>query len=262
MKKVICIIIVFIFSNNVYCQKKGLVYYGYIQSLNEGNMKGADSNAYLIFDKDRSYYVTAKDSLEKAVQTNQITVHEKGFEGKIEYSGKRSLQGDQVAYNVKEKKIHSNVFYDEQIYVVEPATPINWKITNETKKIGNFKCLKATAFFKGRNYTAWFTTAIPVSYGPWKLYGLPGLILEAYDTDKHVFWYFKTAEHPTKSTERVSFIKKSKNENIIKFVTLNEFKKFQTEKREQEIDFNRIMTQKLNGVTFEEPELEQLFIEF
>ena len=262
MKKAICVIIVFIFSHNVHCQKNGLIYYGYIEALSEGNMKGPDSNAYLIFDKDKSYYVTAKDSLEKAVQTNQMTVHGKGFEGKREYSGKRSLQGDQVVYNVKGQTLHSNLFYDEQIYVAEPAHPINWKITNETKKIGNFKCLKAAALYKGRNYTAWFTTAIPVPYGPWKLHGLPGLILEAYDTDKRVFWYFKTAEYPTKSTEQVSFIKKSKNENKIKFVTLNEFKKFQAEKREEEIDFNRIMTQKMKGVTFVDPELEQLFIEF
>ena len=46
----------------------------------------------------------------------------------------------------------------------------------------------ATADFRGRRWTAWFATDIPVSDGPWKLGGLPGLILEAYDDgQQHVF---------------------------------------------------------------------------
>ncbi len=58
---------------------------------------------------------------------------------------------------------------------------ISWEITNQKKKVLGYECQKATGTFRGREYTAWFTTAIPVPYGPWKLFGLPGLILEAYD---------------------------------------------------------------------------------
>ena len=41
--------------------------------------------------------------------------------------------------------------------------------------------------FKGRTWYAWYSEDIPVSEGPWKLYGLPGLILRAYDA-QHQFY--------------------------------------------------------------------------
>lgn len=72
-----------------------------------------------------------------------------------------------------------------QNYLInESSAQTNWTITQETKTLLGYTCQKATGICRGRNYTAWFATDIPASYGPWKLYGLPGLILEAYD-DRH-----------------------------------------------------------------------------
>jgi GLPGLI family protein len=74
----------------------------------------------------------------------------------------------------------SNVYtYEENI--PEPA----WKITNETATILSYNCIKAVATFRGRVYEAWFTTEIPINNGPWKLGGLPGMILKASDSQKH-----------------------------------------------------------------------------
>lgn len=64
----------------------------------------------------------------------------------------------------------------------------SWIISGEVKKIDSFACVKATTTWRGRNYTAWFTESIPVSNGPWKFGGLPGLIVEIYDTDKVSYW--------------------------------------------------------------------------
>ena len=63
-----------------------------------------------------------------------------------------------------------------------------WTMGDSTREMLGYTCQQATADFRGRRWTAWFATDIPVSDGPWKLGGLPGLILEAYDEgQQHVF---------------------------------------------------------------------------
>lgn len=57
----------------------------------------------------------------------------------------------------------------------------NWQFVDSTKTILDYSCQMATCDFRGRQWTAWFTPDIPVSDGPWKFGGLPGLIMEVYD---------------------------------------------------------------------------------
>ena len=69
-------------------------------------------------------------------------------------------------------------------YYTEDIPQQNWIIQYETQELLGYTCQKATCHFRGRNYIAWFAPDIPVRQGPWKLGGLPGLILKAHDTDK------------------------------------------------------------------------------
>lgn len=69
------------------------------------------------------------------------------------------------------------------LQVTEIISPQEWTITEDTLTVLGYPCLKATTTFRGRNYSAWFTLDIPVGEGPWKLYGLPGVILKAEDAD-------------------------------------------------------------------------------
>ncbi len=60
-----------------------------------------------------------------------------------------------------------------------------WTLLPDTMTILSYPCRKAICHFKGRNYEAWYTPEIPKSEGPWKLCGLPGLILKAQDSQGH-----------------------------------------------------------------------------
>lgn len=61
----------------------------------------------------------------------------------------------------------------------------DWKLLPDTATILSYPCQKAVCSFRGREYEAWYTPEIPRSEGPWKLNGLPGLILKAKDSKGH-----------------------------------------------------------------------------
>lgn len=69
--------------------------------------------------------------------------------------------------------------------IVEDYTPQAWEVKDSTREVLGYKCQMATCNYRGRRYVVWFASDIPVSDGPWKLAGLPGLILEAYDVQHH-----------------------------------------------------------------------------
>lgn len=89
-------------------------------------------------------------------------------------------------YNNKENFYFSEIWDNAVIVVKENQFDWNWKLHSEIKNIGNFQCQKASIKFRGRNYIAWFTSQIPVKYGPWKFQGLSGLILEVYDENYYL----------------------------------------------------------------------------
>lgn len=63
---------------------------------------------------------------------------------------------------------------------------INWHIVPGAKTIVGYKCKMAEASFRGREYIAYFCPEIPISDGPFKFQGLPGLILEIYSKDNFI----------------------------------------------------------------------------
>lgn len=121
----------------------------------------------------------------------------------VTYNGKQSQiyldeKGDQVLKDITNKKLLLRVNSISSAYVSEERLPVfEWKLKNESKKILGFKCFKAFTSFRGREYTAWYAPDIAISEGPWKFYGLPGLILEIYDVKEQVFFKAIQIEIPS-----------------------------------------------------------------
>lgn len=59
---------------------------------------------------------------------------------------------------------------------------MKWSLKDEKKVVAGYKCKKAICHFAGRDYIAWYTLEIPISEGPYKFSGLPGLIVKIEDT--------------------------------------------------------------------------------
>ena len=78
--------------------------------------------------------------------------------------------------------VYDSYFSDKFIY--NDDEKLNWEITNTKKDISGYNCTLAKTVFAGRSYNAWFTSEIPVSDGPYKFKGLPGLIVKIEDVSK------------------------------------------------------------------------------
>ncbi|MEO2081070.1 MULTISPECIES: GLPGLI family protein [Leeuwenhoekiella] len=109
---------------------------------------------------------------------------------------------EETLKDLKEQALTQYTFLGNKTYLLNSKIPkINWKITKDKKELGDYSCQKAVGDYAGRTYEAWFTTDLPFQNGPWKLGGLPGLILEARDLKEEVQFIFKEITRNTDPEE-------------------------------------------------------------
>ena len=139
-------------------------------------------NAYLDISKDKSMFYSEnrikRDSImQKAFQSGAGP----GSFNRSQMEGLRS----NINYTIEKDKKDQKITYKDRLgrdnYSYEEDRPMNWKISTETTKIGDYKVQKAETDFAGRKWTAWFTTDLPYQDGPYKFTGLPGLIVKVED---------------------------------------------------------------------------------
>ncbi|RRQ46534.1 GLPGLI family protein [Chryseobacterium sp. SC28] len=125
-----------------------------------------------------SYTVFHSDSLMKVdlekqlAATGAINVRSDMRKGNVRYS---------VTKTYPDYKIYLHRRLGIDAYKISEDRKINWKISSEKEKIGEWNAQKAETDFAGRHWIAWFSPDIPIQDGPYKFCGLPGLIVKIED---------------------------------------------------------------------------------
>lgn len=145
-----------------------------------------------------SYDVSVTDSimnaeLEKQGSTTNIMAFAKPN------SNYKGVIRSKVTKEYPDYKTYLHTSLSSDFYIVEESGKPVWKIHLQKEKIGNYTAQKATTSYLGRQWTAWFCTDLPFQDGPYKFYGLPGLIVKLEDKNKgHVITLIgnKTMKEP------------------------------------------------------------------
>lgn len=128
----------------------------------------------------QSYY----SSYSKARLQEQLSeqMHSPSFDGNITLTGNSTSIKEAFYVDRSKQTLQKNTqLFTDEFLLPDTFPVLNWVMGDSVKNIGGYSCQDASTTFKGRTYKAWFTTELPFPFGPWKLQGLPGLILSASD---------------------------------------------------------------------------------
>lgn len=121
-------------------------------------------------------------------------------------------------------------------YIIEDSlqTP-KWKIMNEMKEIAGHICMNAlyNDTIKKQKIVGWYALDIPISGGPERFFGLPGLLLEV-DVNDGAMVITADKIEPKKLTTELDFPKKAKGKKISEKGYIALLKKKIDENRKQE----------------------------
>lgn len=159
--------------------------------------KTVEYEAYVV-GSDKIFYVD-HNQFKSTVSRSPIVINQSGKEMDSSSISSQVSKFEQIRKNVFEKqkmnfrfldisnRVHVQHLFmipkDYYIDIVDSLNEMNWRLIDSVKLIHNIKCQKAIGKLHEQTYEAWFAGDIKISGGPGKLFGLPGLILEATSID-------------------------------------------------------------------------------
>lgn len=186
----ILLILAFFMHQNLQGQEKEValakIHYKFVHVNDTNERDKHHENEMVLYLGQQSFFYTTLSSKIVGMQYKE-QMNNPAFDGNLVFK-KAGHTTHESYYTVPAKQVLQLIYTlgGNQYLVEEEFSKLDWKIKEEIREIGGYSCQKAEVRFKGRDYTAWFTPEIPFQAGPWKLSGLPGLILEAVDSRNEV----------------------------------------------------------------------------
>ncbi|WP_160138375.1 GLPGLI family protein [Chryseobacterium sp. c4a] len=137
---------------------------------------------YMNLDSDgkKSYFYNAvkyeRDSIYQADKDLKRLFKSKNYDRNLGYI----IEKD---YSKREANLYDK-YKTANLVVTDHEAP-KWSVQKEFLKVNGIDCQKAVAQYKGREWEAWFSKEYPISDGPYKFNGLPGLVIRVKDMDNH-----------------------------------------------------------------------------
>lgn len=200
-------------------------------------LNGTEKQGTLLTTETQSLYFYNKNgkNTKKNIQQKEDNIGNQKLSFKITSS---DSIGPQVYINYVTNSLIARrlLFFDLETKVFrvhEDLPKIPWQLTDEQKQLGKFICQKATCSFRGRDYIAWFTAEIPLSRGPYKFQGLPGLIVELYDVTQTYYYLLQKVSTELVDDEAIAPPSSGKEITIQEYAKLQKQQVSNLEKRIQ-----------------------------
>lgn len=223
MKKIIIVIIIIFNIQNIYSQEiYGKAEYQSKYILKKQNETSKENESKIEEfeaewqnaikrETEKKYLLTFNNEECLYEQTQELEKPNNPSKNSISISVSISGTNNNKYINYEEnRKVTESEILGKQFLIVDELKCPEWKLYNQTKKIGDFECYKAETTIKvtenelkeydeylkkeevkpslfklekpkDQIITAWYTNEIPISFGPNNFCGLPGLILEIND---------------------------------------------------------------------------------
>ncbi len=145
------------------------------------------------FASDRMLLQIGPDKLSKFSSYKNLTVDSLLMNLTTEQIGEAAMDGKlsngefmTIFKNYPEGKLtHTEKICMDWFRYQEEMPELEWELTDSVINVLGYDCRGAVCNFRGREWTAFYSEDIPLMEGPWKLHGLPGLIMKASDKDGH-----------------------------------------------------------------------------